>query len=105
MIRDLAYIDGQLDLQRPKTIYILCIIVSYGGLMSLLCSRHEIITSTLHLIIKPGGSNWENCPGGWTCPFWTAAPRDRTHIDEDPNLVAGKKGFRLAILNQQIVLL
>ena len=32
------------------------------------------IQSTLHAIIKPGGWNWEICPGGWIRLVWTTDP-------------------------------
>ena len=30
--------------------------------------------ATLHVIIKPGGWNWEICPGGWIRLVWTTDP-------------------------------
>ena len=30
--------------------------------------------NTLHVIIKPGGWNWEICPGGWIRLVWTTDP-------------------------------
>ena len=32
------------------------------------------LQATLHVIIKPGGWNWEICPGGWIRLVWTADP-------------------------------